>query len=48
MKLDGWIGRKDLGGDEREETMLEIYSIKNYFQLKISDYKKRNKMVFFG
>lgn len=47
MKLDVSRGRKDLGGDEGAETMLEIHCMKNYFQLKVLGYKKRTKCFSF-
>lgn len=31
IELDGWRGGEDLGGKGEEETIIRIYSMKNYF-----------------
>jgi hypothetical protein len=35
MELEGWEIEEDLGGNEEGETVIRIYFMKKYFQLKI-------------
>lgn len=43
VELDKWVGWEDLKGEDRRQTAIRIWSVKNYFQLK-SNNKHHQKL----